>query len=663
MITVVERAGKRMAELDAGGTALVILRGDSEQDIRAVVETYVHQKTKAIASVFSPLVVESSAVVNMYEIIPNGNLREYYPREEREQGEPFVNKLNDFLSVHYAERIYRMIYIPDIRRFENDFSVMEMLKKIARLKREGKSRILIVIGSTDGYIAEGLERISYMIDLDYPGMEEIKDIVKEMYLECAEYPNLSILDYVLNDIASRFRGFHREKIRSTMMLAYARFEDPLTNQAEGLKAEITESKIQLLKNTEGLRLLEETDADVGGLEALRKWADKRILLYHNYAAARVHKVSMPKGVLVTGIPGTGKTLTARWFAGQMKLPALQLDMGAIVGRYLGESEARFRRAIRMVEAAAPCILFIDELEKAFDGVGGASGSDSNSSLRRIFAYFLGWLQDADKREAPVFVFATANKASLPPEFLRKGRFDEKFYSFMPVYEECKKILQVHIRKHDDVILWNWPENGKGWSELTKEEMQKEKERQIDQLIVKDFLCCAARQEKFMTGADLEAVVTEAFQYLFVEEFQKKETDKKAASLGICENIKSTPEEIGRMLCEVLEETRVYSETNMENIVSCWLDMQKNKMKSVSGDKPILDFQKYDPETGMFREMNAGSTPKDYGNWLIRRKEELLRSQDSEESQMNTYGMNLYDAMMQICLKQEIWGTVDKSKRG
>ena len=92
-------------------------------------------------------------------------------------------------------------------------------------------------------------------------------------------------------------------------------------------------------------------------------------------------------------------------------------------------------------------------------------------------------------------------------------------------------------------------------------------------------------------------------------------------------------------------------------------MQKNKMKSVSGDKPILDFQKYDPETGMFREMNAGSTPKDYGNWLIRRKEELLRSQDSEESQMNTYGMNLYDAMMQICLKQEIWGTVDKSKRG
>ena len=148
---------------------------------------------------------------------------------------------------------------------------------------------------------------------------------------------------------------------------------------------------------------------------------------------------MPKGIALLGIPGTGKSLTAKMIGGLWRLPLLRLDVGALFGSLVGESEERTRRALHLAETIAPCVLWIDEMEKAL----AHGGLDSGTSTR-VFGTILTWMQE---KKAPVFVVATANDiSSLPPELLRKGRFDEIFFLDLPTFEERKEIFAVHLRK-------------------------------------------------------------------------------------------------------------------------------------------------------------------------------------------------------------------------
>lgn len=150
----------------------------------------------------------------------------------------------------------------------------------------------------------------------------------------------------------------------------------------------------------------------------------------------------PKGVLLTGVPGCGKSLTAKCVASAWNMPLLRLDMGKIFQGIVGSSEANMRLALKTAEAISPSILWIDEIEKGLAGSGGG-GSDGGTSTR-VFGKLLTWMQE---KTSPVFVFATANNINgLPPELLRKGRFDEIFFVDFPSFEERKKILEIHIKK-------------------------------------------------------------------------------------------------------------------------------------------------------------------------------------------------------------------------
>jgi SpoVK/Ycf46/Vps4 family AAA+-type ATPase len=177
------------------------------------------------------------------------------------------------------------------------------------------------------------------------------------------------------------------------------------------------------------------------LDLLKEWLRKRRAALSQ--EARAFGLPAPKGVLLLGVQGTGKSLSAKAIANLWNLPMLRLDVGRIFGSLVGASEANMRAAIRTAEAVAPCILWIDELEKGFAGVQGSGVSDSGTTAR-VFATFLTWMQD---KRAPVFVVATANDVSqLPPELLRKGRFDEVFFLDLPTFEERKEIFAVHLRK-------------------------------------------------------------------------------------------------------------------------------------------------------------------------------------------------------------------------
>ena len=204
---------------------------------------------------------------------------------------------------------------------------------------------------------------------------------------------------------------------------------------------IHEEKNQVVKKTGVLEFIK-TDLninDIGGLDNLKTWLLRRNNTWTE--KAKEYNLPAPKGVLITGIPGCGKSLTAKAMSEIWGLPLLKLDIGKIFDGIVGSSEENMRKAISTVEAVSPAILWVDEIEKGFSGL--RNGGDGGTSAR-VFGTFLTWMQEKSK---PVFVIATANDiSSLPPELLRKGRFDEIFFVDLPTVKEREKIFNVHISK-------------------------------------------------------------------------------------------------------------------------------------------------------------------------------------------------------------------------
>lgn len=207
---------------------------------------------------------------------------------------------------------------------------------------------------------------------------------------------------------------------------------------------VLSEKKQLIRRNGILEYIEEDETldAVGGLEELKRWLKQRSNAFTE--RAREYGLPQPKGMLILGVPGCGKSLIAKTTSRLWGLPLLRLDMGRVYdGSMVGRSEANLRNALKTAESISPAILFIDELDKSFAGTTGSSDSDGGTSSR-IFGSFLTWMQE---KTSPVFVMATANRVErLPGEFLRKGRFDEIFFVDLPTAEERQQIFQIHLSK-------------------------------------------------------------------------------------------------------------------------------------------------------------------------------------------------------------------------
>jgi ATP-dependent 26S proteasome regulatory subunit len=222
---------------------------------------------------------------------------------------------------------------------------------------------------------------------------------------------------------------------------------------------ISNEKQQIIKKSgilDYFEVDEELDKSVGGLGYLKKYLKDRSKLFERKAKDR--KLKEPKGILLLGVPGCGKSLTAKCVANEWKQPLLRLDIGKVFQAEVGSSENNIRLALATAEAVAPCVLWIDELEKGLNVGGGEKDGGTNS---RVFSTILTWMQEKEK---PVFVVATANNISdLPPELLRKGRFDEIFFIDLPTKEERKSIFQIHLNKHSQKNITDY----ESISELSK----------------------------------------------------------------------------------------------------------------------------------------------------------------------------------------------------
>ncbi|MFN5471663.1 MAG: AAA family ATPase, partial [Pseudanabaena sp.] len=205
---------------------------------------------------------------------------------------------------------------------------------------------------------------------------------------------------------------------------------------------ILEEKRQSIRQTQILEFYPSTTeiSDIGGLDNLKEWLLRRGGAFSD--RARKYGLPHPRGLLLAGIQGTGKSLTAKAISHHWHLPLLRLDVGRLFAGLVGESESRTRQMIQLAEALSPCVLWIDEIDKAFSGIEGRGDSGTTN---RVFGTFLTWMAE---KTSPVFVVATANNIrALPPELLRKGRFDEVFFVGLPNQEERSQIFSVHLSKY------------------------------------------------------------------------------------------------------------------------------------------------------------------------------------------------------------------------
>jgi len=330
-----------------------------------------------------------------------------------------------------------ILIFKDIHFVLDNPEVIARLKYLLQAITNGQTDCNVVIISPVLKIPKELENYMTILFLDYLSQSEIRKIIIDF---CKEQDIEPLHEDLLTELSMTFKGLREFEIRNILGLALA---DEGTISRADLEL-IFEHKQQIIRKSGILEMipLKESLEDIGGLENLKKWLKRKSKIFQKIERAESYGVDIPKGVLIAGMPGCGKSLNAKATAKFFNVPLLRLDMGRLMGKYVGESEANMRKAIALADAISPCVLWIDEMEKAFAGIGNDGGSSDVTT--RLFGTFLTWLQEKDSL---TFVVATANDISkMPPELLRKGRFDEIFYVGLPKLEERKKIFEIHIRK-------------------------------------------------------------------------------------------------------------------------------------------------------------------------------------------------------------------------
>jgi len=400
----------------------------------------------------------------------------------------------------------------------SEVQVIRKLRDMLLPVKQNANPINVVFISPFLTLPEELQKDITIVDFTLPTFEEIKASLEELiyFNEKSGKIRIDLDDSGKKYLAKAALGLTLSEAENAFARAMVE-RGKLTIEESEI---ILEEKEQIIKKTEILEFIRSDlkVQDVGGLDNLKRWLTKRNKSWLD--AAQQYGLPSPKGVLITGVPGCGKSLISKSISSMWQLPLLRLDMGKIFSGLVGSSEENMRKAIHTAEAISPSILWIDEIEKGFSGITG--GGDGGTSAR-VFGQFLTWMQE---KTSPVFVVATANRIhSLPPELIRKGRFDEIFFVDLPTFKERKEILRLHINKR----LIN--SEAKGSFVLTEEILE----------------ALAVQCEGFV-GAEIEQLVIDALfeayaesRSVFKEDFERAITNTVSLSVTQAEQIREVRE--------------------------------------------------------------------------------------------------------------------------
>ena len=344
-------------------------------------------------------------------------------------------KRNPLQALELVERLNvetpALFLLKDFHRFLTDLSISRKLRNISKvLKLQPKT--IIIIGS-DIKIPKELTDLITILEFQLPLEEEISQELNRLIKSL----NIKISSQLFENIVRACQGLSLERIRRVLSKIIATYK---TINEDSISVLLSEKK-QIISQTEILEYsaANEKITSLGGLSNLKDWLKKRKTAFGIQASN--YGLPTPRGLLLVGIQGTGKSFTAKAIADDWQLPLLKLDVGKLFGGIVGESESRLRQMINVAETISPCILWIDEIDKAFSNtdIKGDSGTSN-----RVLATFISWLSEKTK---PVFVIATANNIDfLPLEIIRKGRFDEIFFLDLPKKEEREEIFKIHLKE-------------------------------------------------------------------------------------------------------------------------------------------------------------------------------------------------------------------------
>jgi hypothetical protein len=330
--------------------------------------------------------------------------------------------------------------LKDFHRHLEDPVVVRRLRDVGQ--KFSVNRRTVILTAPSITMPPELGSLIEYLDLPLPDVQRLRQIIEETFKRLSKTYTLQLnADASIVDlVAANLRGLTEEEaeraISQALVARYALSPETATD--------VVQAKKELLRHSGMLEFIDASEnmAVVGGLENLKRWLAQRRGAWED--AAREFGLEPPRGVIILGVQGCGKSMCARAIAGEWKLPLVKFDTAAIFDKYIGETEKRIRKVFQVGEGLAPCVLWIDELEKVFAGSGPDSASVDAGVSSRLLASFLGWMQE---RKAPVFVAATCNNVTaLPPELIRKGRFDELFFVDLPRPEERRQIFAIQLKR-------------------------------------------------------------------------------------------------------------------------------------------------------------------------------------------------------------------------
>ena len=358
---------------------------------------------------------------------------------ETKENQEDIKDLHKMLDVLFAQGIEKEVFLllkhvdTEIEKAEN----LAYIKKIAETRYSNPDyNFTFIIVSETGNVPKELEKFTSVLEIPNMTKEQIEDYI----LEFAKQNGTKVDEKDIGEIAISLKGLTKLEIDHVLNMMI----EGKKNISISDRSIIIKEKGQIIKKSAVLEIIDfkERIEDIGGLQGLKEWLDSKAQVFRRLDEARKFGVDIPKGVLLVGMPGCGKSLAAKASARKFNVPLLRLDIGRLLGKYVGESEHNMRVAIKTAESISPCILWIDEIEKAFAGIDQEGGA--SDITKRLFGQFLTWLQE---KENTVFVVATANDIRMfPPEFLRKGRFDEVFFIDFPNEQEREQIFEIHLEK-------------------------------------------------------------------------------------------------------------------------------------------------------------------------------------------------------------------------
>ncbi len=535
--------------------------------------------------------------------VQNGIFKTISNLNDRQLSISFVDKLEDCNELRtYIENYYRILNA-----------------HYSKEKNWTKHSLYVIVTPTEQSIPISLLPYVRTIKVEPISDKEIKHLIfKQLDENGISKAIFTDKKDLFEQMMVSFRGFSALHIKQLIdqMIGMQSIDYDSVTENEVIKT-INEAKRQMINNIPGLKWENlESEQEATGLANVTKWLEEHYKLFKDPKQAKAQHVDIPGAILLTGLPGSGKSLMAKTAAKRLKMPLISLDMGALRDKYLGESEHNLINALHTAEQLAPCVLWVDEIEKA---LGNSDQGGDAGVGQRLLGKFLTWMQEKD---SACFVFATSNDITkLPPELFRSERFDRKFFTFMPTVEECAEIFVGNLKSQNkkyekERLSYNKEERDKmlkalfsdeslkkeAWIEVLNGIHKKAEKTGIEEVKEKEITTFLWKQDsqgkrrrpnnKLFTGADISAIIKEAK----FKVNSKLELIAKDGS-GCESDVVYKHDTFKEAIVEIIKDFRPYGYTNLKDIAKCFLSLYQNQFEAASNstegsDRFVFDFSRF-----------------------------------------------------------------------